>query len=98
MTRERSVDAACADELDKRGAWHMKIHGSGLQKRGAPDRLACYRGTFVAIETKTQGGRLSASQRVELRRIEQAGGIAVVARSRADLVAALNEIDAARAN
>lgn len=62
--------------LKARGAWYIKYFGGGYYSRpGTPDILACYRGRFIAIEMKSEHGRVSQKQREEMARIESAGGI-----------------------
>lgn len=58
----------------------MKIHGSdeGFQEVGIPDLLCCIKGRFVGIEVKQPSGKLRPAQRVVLREIYDAGGIAAV--------------------
>lgn len=47
---------------------------------GTPDNLLCIRSLFIAIEFKSDTGKLSALQRHALEKIEKAGGLAIVAR------------------
>ena len=54
-------------------------------KRGTPDILAVIAGRFVAIEVKAPGGRVSKLQVAQLKRIEAAGGIAILAESLEDV-------------
>lgn len=68
--------------------WCVKVISAN--KRGCPDILACIDGRFVAIEVKTEKGVLSEIQKVQGERIVNAGGIFIVARSVADVAAALN--------
>jgi hypothetical protein len=44
-------------------------------KRGVPDFLCCINGLFVAIEVKTNHGKLTLSQEAELMKISVAGGL-----------------------
>lgn len=50
-----------------------------LAIRGTPDLLLCCSGRFVALELKSEGGKLSALQRYNLECVRQAGGYAIVA-------------------
>ena len=43
-------------------------------ERGVPDILMCVNGRFIAIEVKGDGDKLSPIQRVQLNRINVAGG------------------------
>ena len=78
--------------LARKGAVGFKIHGGdNYQERGIPDILCCYCGKFVGIECKQPGEPLSAAQKYQLHRIEEAGGIAIVAESLEDVERALSK-------
>ena len=57
--------------------WYTKIWGGGFQKSGIPDLLACINGVMVAVEIKASKGRPSELQKLNVSRINQAGGVAV---------------------
>jgi hypothetical protein len=57
-------------------AWICKTQQ--VSKRGTPDILACVCGRFVAIELKTDTGKLSALQEYNLKKITESGGISIV--------------------
>lgn len=46
---------------------------------GHPDFMGCVRGTFVGLELKSLDGRLGKLQEYNLKKIEDTGGIAIVA-------------------
>jgi hypothetical protein len=48
---------------------------------GTPDILCCIGGKFLALEVKSETGKLSESQRSVLKDIERCGGVAKVVRS-----------------
>ena len=54
--------------------WAVKV--ISCNRKGTPDILACINGKFYAFEVKRKGGVLADIQKVQLRRIEEAGGIA----------------------
>lgn len=58
--------------------WYCMPMGQMYGKRGVPDFLVCLNGKFVAIETKAKGGKLSAMQKFELRKIAEANGYNLV--------------------
>ena len=64
----------------RKEAWFLKVAGSAAQRSGVPDYIICIKGKFVAIETKREdgSGRASGQQKIECRRIQQAGGIAII--------------------
>lgn len=87
---EKKVENSIKKYLDKLGAYYLKVHGSMYQPAGTPDILACINGQFVGIEVKRPGGgTVSALQQSKLKKIENAGGVAVVARSVEDVSAML---------
>jgi Holliday junction resolvase len=56
--------------------WVCKIQQ--VSKRGTPDILASIGGRFVALELKTDKGRISALQKYNLEKIEDTGAMAFV--------------------
>ena len=55
--------------------WHMPVQ-NGM---GAPtlDFICCYRGFYLAIETKAPGQKLTARQEITMGAIRKAGGVAM---------------------
>lgn len=60
---------------------YLKIHGNRFQNIGVPDLLCCIEGYFVALEIKTERGKVSPAQSLMLDRIKEAKGISAVIRS-----------------
>ena len=58
--------------------WYFKVHGNGVQSSGIPDIIACIRGIFVALEIKSDEGRLSEIQKVKLKEIHDSWGMTFV--------------------
>lgn len=54
--------------------WFIKTQERG--RRGVPDILICLKGQFIAIELKTDTGRLDKLQEITLSKINDAGGTA----------------------
>ncbi|GHV27016.1 hypothetical protein FACS18948_3690 [Clostridia bacterium] len=59
-----------------KGCFCWKEHGGIHGTAGIPDIIACVRGRFVAFEVKTPSNDLTDLQRVTIRKINEAGGIA----------------------
>ncbi|MEC5422367.1 VRR-NUC domain-containing protein [Virgibacillus sp. C22-A2] len=78
---EKAIEDQIKRYLDSIGAWHMKVHGSMYQKAGIPDLIGVVNSSFVGIEVKKIGGRVSALQTANIKLINQAGGHAFVAYS-----------------
>ncbi len=65
--------------LPKTFVW--KEHGGMYGTAGIPDVICCHKGLFVAFEVKTDSGKATLLQEITLRKICEAGGIAVLVRS-----------------
>ena len=76
-----------------RGGYIHKNHGSMISEPGIADLWACYRGLFLAIETKEDGNHPSPAQGIHCRQVKGAGGIPVVAWGIDDVVKVLDAID-----
>lgn len=59
--------------------WYCMPMGQMYGKRGVPDFLVCVSGEFLAVEAKAEKGKLSAMQKLELKRIANAYGYTFVA-------------------
>lgn len=75
------------------GCFSWKEHGGMYGTAGVPDIIACIGGRFYGFEVKTERGKPTALQEATLRKIQAAGGIAVVVRSVADVKAVLDGRD-----
>jgi len=64
-----------------------------MTKAGTPDLLCCFKGKFLAIEIKRPKGKLTTPQQQALQKIENAGGLALVARSIEDVKNYLRDFD-----
>lgn len=63
------------------GAFVFKVHGGPFQRAGLPDVLACVKGLYVAIEVKVPGETPTDLQKITIKDIKKAGGIAFSATS-----------------
>jgi Holliday junction resolvase len=86
---EKALTKAIRDLLKSLGIWHWKNHGGPMGAKGVADILGCYGGRMLAIEVKTDRGRLSDDQQRFLDNVNAAGGIAFVAKSVDDVIVAL---------
>jgi hypothetical protein len=57
--------------------WYMPVSG-GYGQHGIPDYIVCCCGLFLAVECKAEKGKLSALQIMQLTRITDAAGVALV--------------------
>jgi len=81
MKREAAIQAEILRYLRSLGFWCWAVKAAVCNERGVPDILCCYRGRFVALEVKTDGGKLSGPQRTQIQRIRRASGRAHTVRT-----------------
>lgn len=80
---ESKIQSKIIDFLKKEGACSYKIIKSS--KGGCPDILSCYKGFFLALEIKTETGKVSPLQEYNINKIKKSGGLAFIVRSIADV-------------
>lgn len=78
MTPEGKVKARVKKVLAEVGAYYAMPMGTGMGSSGVPDFLVCKGGLFYGIECKANGNKPTALQEANLKRIREAGGIALV--------------------
>ena len=95
MKNESQLTAQIKNLLKSKGAYCEKIFGGGYQASGIPDILCCYRGYFLAIEVKspTGKGRASDIQKLKIKAIRDAGGVAFITDNIEDVERVLKFID-----
>ena len=95
MKNESQLVSQIKNYLKTKGAYCEKIFGGGFQSAGIPDIIACYRGYFVAIEVKspTGKGRASDIQKLKIKAIREAGGVAFITDNLEDVEKVFNFID-----
>lgn len=93
MQPEARISQAIRNLVKERGGFAFKVWGNAQMMAGLPDVICCYRGLFVAFETKTPTGVISNRQRYVLRAINERGGIVAVPRSVSDARNVLDRID-----
>lgn len=76
VTPEGKVKKKVKTCLELLGAYYAMPVASGFGNAGVPDFLVCYKGRYIAIETKANGGKPTALQLKNLDQIIEAGGIA----------------------
>ncbi|MCQ2308089.1 MAG: VRR-NUC domain-containing protein [Bacteroidales bacterium] len=79
MAAEKQFENKVKKFLKDRGCYQIKYWGGGtFTKSGVPDILCCCNGVFLGIELKGPTGKPSEIQLHHLRKIEDAGGFAVL--------------------
>jgi len=80
MTPEGKVKKKVKEYLQSIGAWYYMPVSNGMGRVGCPDILVCYKGMFMAFETKAPGKikNVTANQKREIDGIQRANGLAHV--------------------
>ena len=76
----RQVKKKVKEYLQSIGAWYYMPVSNGMGRVGCPDILVCYKGMFMAFETKAPGKikNVTANQQREIDGIQRANGLAHV--------------------
>lgn len=91
---ESKLSRQIAKEVRHRGGFIFKVHGGPTMMAGLPDLQGCYRGRYVALETKMPGAKgASPVQRLRINQIRRAGGVSFVVRSVNDAMRVLDWVD-----
>jgi hypothetical protein len=78
LTPERKVKDKVKKVLKELGAYYAMPATGGYGSSGVPDFLVCYRGRFIGLECKANGGKATALQEKNLEDIRKNGGTALV--------------------
>lgn len=78
QTPERRIKSKVVDQLKQLGAYYFYPVTGGFGSSGVPDIVGCYRGRFFGIECKANGNKPTELQKMNLNKIEEQGGIALV--------------------
>lgn len=83
MTPEGKVKEKVKKVLQEFGAYfHMPVQ-NGMGKPSL-DFICCHKGRFLAIETKTEKGKLTLRQQATIDEMQKAGAIVLVIRGESD--------------
>ena len=82
MTPEARVKTKVKKILDEMGAYYFMPATGGFGRSGVPDIVGCIDGKFFDIECKAGSNKPTALQEKELRRITEAGGVALLINER----------------
>ena len=78
MTPEGKVKKKVVAYLKEIGAYYFFPATGGYGKSGVPDIVGCYKGKFFGIEVKAGKNTATELQKMQLKLISEAGGIATV--------------------
>jgi hypothetical protein len=88
-SEEAVLTKAIRQLLKSVGVFHWKNFGGPMSTPGVPDLICCFKGRLVGIEIKAEKGVVSDQQRDFIHAIQEAGGLAFVARSVDDVIEGL---------
>ena len=79
-TPEGKVKDACKKYLKSIGAWFFMPVSNGMGQVGIPDIICCYKGMFIAVETKAPGKKANTTPNQDrvIEAIQGADGWAIV--------------------
>lgn len=80
QTPEAKVKSFVKKYMEKTfpGAWYYSPPGSVFGKAGVPDLLYLWKGILIAIEVKSDVGKLQESQKLQLDLLTKQGAVAAV--------------------
>ena len=79
MATEKNFEDKIKKYLKEHHCWFLKYWGgAAYTKSGIPDILVCCKGWFIAVEVKAANGKPSDLQVYNLRKIDSAGGRAIL--------------------
>ena len=78
MAEEKRFEQKIKNFLKSQNCYYVKYFGCGFSQAGVPDLLACVNGHFSATEVNAERGRVSELQRVNIKHINDCGGVALV--------------------
>lgn len=79
MAAEKNFENKVKKFLEEKNCWFLKYWGgAAYTKSGIPDLLVCCNGHFLGVEIKAPKGKPSPLQIHNLKKIDEAGGIAVL--------------------
>ena len=82
---EHALTLGIRQLLNMHRIWHFKHWGGPMGEKGISDIIGCHNGRFLAIDIKTERGRVTPHQQRFIDRVNAAGGIGFVARSIEDV-------------
>lgn len=93
--RESRLSGRIIRDINLRGGFAFKTHGSEYQMAGLPDILCCYRGYYFGFETKNPESRddVSPIQAHVHDRIERSGGRVYVVCGVSEVMEILDNFD-----
>ena len=83
---EHALTLGIRQLLSMHRIFHWKQWQGPMGEKGVSDVIGCHNGQFIAIEIKSGKGRVTPYQQRFIDRVNDAGGLAFVARSLQDVI------------
>lgn len=77
-TPEKLIKNKVVAQLKALGAYYFYPVTGGFGASGVPDIIVCYKGRFFGLECKANGNKPTKLQQLNIDKINDAGGIALV--------------------
>lgn len=90
---ETSLQQRIQDLIEARGGYVNKNWGNMISEPGIADLTVCYKGLYLAIETKVDDNKPTKAQGIHARNVQKANGITAVVWSKEEVRQLLDEID-----
>ncbi len=80
MAAEKLFENQVKKYLRSKHIYYFKYFGNAYSTVGIPDLIMCVNGFFVATEIKSETGKVSELQKINIDLIKKSGGIAMILR------------------
>lgn len=78
MGPEKQFENKVKKWLKSKNIYYFKYFGNSYSTAGILDLTLCVNGFFVAVELKSETGKVSELQKINIQKIQDNGGIAIV--------------------
>jgi len=78
VTPEGRVKDKVKHILKAMGVWYFMPAANGIGTTGIPDFICCFKGRFIAIECKAGKNQPTALQQLQLKQIDDHGGLTMI--------------------
>ena len=91
--KEGSLQERIQRLIERRGGYVHKNWGSMISEPGVADLTVCYKGVYLALETKVDNNTPSRAQGIHCRKVQKSGGITAIVWSIEEVKTILQCID-----
>lgn len=89
QTPEGMLTASVKQLLRSAGIFHWKVYQTLGSSPGVADIIGCYKGRMIAIELKSPNGKATPDQERFIQNVNDAGGIAFIAKTLDEVIEGL---------